>query len=36
VEATPLSDFFSEQGQKQFARTFDYLLGGPFDWERHK
>lgn len=33
VETTPLSSVFSELGQSQFVRTFDYLVGRPFPWE---
>jgi hypothetical protein len=34
VQAFPLNAFLSEQGQKQFGRSVDYLLGNAFDWER--
>ncbi|MEX1248218.1 MAG: hypothetical protein WEA61_07010 [Anaerolineales bacterium] len=33
VETTPLSAIFSDEGQARYARTFDYLLGRPFDWD---
>jgi len=33
VEETPLSAVFSDQGQERFGRTFNYLLGDPFNWE---
>lgn len=33
VEATPLNKIFTADGQAQYARTFDYLLGAPFDWD---
>lgn len=33
VETTSLSAVFSQQGQEQFGRTFDYFLGETFAWE---
>ncbi|MEX2160758.1 MAG: hypothetical protein WD751_02495 [Anaerolineales bacterium] len=33
VETTPLSAIFSDDGQAQYARTFDHLLGRVFDWD---
>lgn len=33
VETTSLTDVFAEQGQEIYRRTFDYLLGEPFDWD---
>lgn len=33
VETTPPSALFSPEGQAQFARTFDLLLGTLFEWE---
>jgi hypothetical protein len=34
VESTSLSDVLGDSGREKFSRTFDYLLGEPFDWER--
>lgn len=36
VETAPLADLFTPQGQSQFARTFDYLMGEPFDWDTNQ
>jgi hypothetical protein len=33
LQATPLSELFTHAGQAAFARTFDLLLGEPFDWD---
>ena len=33
VENTPLSSIFTNEGQAKYARTFDYLLGKPFEWD---
>jgi hypothetical protein len=33
VETTSLADMFAAQGQETYRRTFDYLLGEPFDWD---
>lgn len=33
VETTPLSDVLDKSGQAKYSRTFDYLLGEPFDWD---
>lgn len=33
VETTSLADVFAPQGQETYCRTFDYLLGEPFDWD---
>jgi len=33
VETTSLADVFAAQGQETYGRTFDYLLGGSFDWD---
>jgi hypothetical protein len=33
VSAYPLSQLFSSQGQTEYKRTFDLLLGAPFDWD---
>jgi hypothetical protein len=34
VESTSLSDVSGDSGREKLSRTFDYLLGEPFDWER--
>jgi len=34
VTEWPLSRVFSEEGQQQFASTFQYLVGEPVDWSR--
>ena len=31
-EKRPMSYVLSEQGQAEFARTFDYMIGKPLDW----
>lgn len=36
VEATPLAQLFTPEGQKDYARTFDYLMGEPFDWDTNQ
>jgi hypothetical protein len=33
LETTSLTDVFARQGQETYGRTFDYLLGEPFDWD---
>jgi capsule polysaccharide export protein KpsC/LpsZ len=33
AESTPLNQIFSEAGQAKYARTFDHLLGQPFEWD---
>jgi hypothetical protein len=33
IEETPLSYLFSDEGYSQYARSFEFLLGKPFDWE---
>lgn len=33
VSTHPLSQLFSSQGQAEYKRTFDLLLGAPFDWD---
>jgi len=33
VEAMPLAQLFMPEGQNQYARTFEYLMGEPFDWD---
>ena len=32
-EKRPMSYVLSEQGQSEFARTFDYMIGKPLDWD---
>lgn len=34
VDKTPLTAVLDENGRQKFSRTFDYLLGEPFDWDR--
>lgn len=36
VEATPLAQLFTPEGQQHYARTFDYLMGEPFDWDTNQ
>ncbi|MEX1071357.1 MAG: hypothetical protein WEC37_01915 [Anaerolineales bacterium] len=33
LESTPLENIFTPEGQQQYGRSFDYLLGEPFDWD---
>jgi hypothetical protein len=33
LETTSLSDVFSDAGQENFAKSFGYLTGAPFDWD---
>jgi hypothetical protein len=32
----PLTDLFSLEGQAQYGRSFDYLLGEPIEWQAEK
>jgi len=33
VKATNLTQMLSPEGREKYARTFEYLLGEPFDWD---
>lgn len=33
AETYPLRELFTPAGQERYARSFDHLLGAPFDWE---
>jgi hypothetical protein len=32
----PLAQLFTPEGQHHYARTFDYLMGEPFDWDTNQ
>lgn len=33
IETNPLGEVLGGQGQNKYSRTFEYLLGEPFDWD---
>jgi hypothetical protein len=35
AQAFPLGDLFTAAGQQRYARSLDFLLGEPFDWNEH-